>query len=210
MVKSTSRNVKISRDSQQTKRTSTLPGLDPEARIVAVSLVGFMGAGKTTVGQALAGRLGWRFEDLDDLIQASEGRTIEQIFQQDGEPTFRDLERRVLSETLICLHGTPPLVLALGGGAFMDPKAQDLLRQAQIPAVFLDAPMEELFRRSQQPDVIRPLRRDPDQFRSLYDQRRPAYFKATVCIETLGKDVQSVVQEIIAILQLKPIAGVSE
>ena len=210
MVKSTSRNAKISRDSQRTKRTSTLPGLDPEVRIVAVSLVGFMGAGKTTVGQALAGRLGWRFKDLDDLIQASEGRTIEQIFEQDGELTFRDIERRVLSDTITRLQGRPPLVLALGGGAFMDPDAREFLRQAQIPAVFLDAPIAELFHRCQQPEVVRPLRRDPDQFRSLYEQRRPAYFQATVCIETSGKDVQCVAEEIISKLQLKPSSGVSE
>lgn len=169
-----------------------------------------MGSGKTTVGQTLAGRLGWRFEDLDDLIQSSEGRTIEQIFEQDGEQTFRDIEGHVLSDTITRMVGTQPLVLALGGGAFIDPNAQNLLQQARIPAVFLDAPVAELFHRCQQPEVVRPLRRDREQFRLLYEQRRPAYIKATVCIETSGKDVHSVAEEIISKLQLKSVSGVSE
>jgi len=65
-----------------------------------VTLVGFMGAGKTTVGRELAKRLAWRFDDLDDLIQAAQGNTIEQIFQDRGEKAFREIERRILSATL--------------------------------------------------------------------------------------------------------------
>jgi shikimate kinase len=171
-----------------------------------VALVGFMGAGKTTVGRALAVRLGWRFEDLDDLIQAREGRSIEQIFQQHGEAAFRNLERVVAREVLSGQRSAP-LVLALGGGAFPQEPVQEILREAGIPAVFLDASDAELFQRSGQPEVIRPLRRDREQFRQLYEQRRPAYLKAHLCIETGGKQIETVVEEILLRLNLVPSPG---
>src|SRR5216684_6501646 len=75
--------------------------------LAAVSLVGFMGAGKTAVGRALAARLGWRFEDLDDVIQAREGCSVEQIFQQHGEAAFRDLERMAVREILTTSKSAP-------------------------------------------------------------------------------------------------------
>ena len=112
-----------------------------------------MGAGKTTVGRELAKRLAWRFDDLDDLIQAAEGNTIEQIFQDRGEKAFREIERRILSATLA--NNTSPRVLALGGGAFVDAENQTLLQSARVPAVFLDAPVEELFARSEQLEIFR-------------------------------------------------------
>ena len=171
----------------------------------AVSLVGFMGAGKTTVGRALAARLGWRFEDLDDLIQAREGRSIEQVFQQQGESGFRELERRVISEKITAQSA--PLVLALGGGAFIEEQVQNILRDAEIPAVFLDAPVAELFRRSEQPEVVRPLRQDRERFCQLYERRRPAYLKAQLRIETGGKAIAMVVEEIISGLNLDPSSG---
>jgi len=179
----------------------------------AVSLVGFMGAGKTTVGRALAERLGWRFEDLDDVIQAREGRSVDEIFRQRGESGFRELERRVVREILATAQ-FEPLVLALGGGAFVEEQVQRTLRDAEVPAVFLDCEVEELFRRSEQPDVVRPLRRDRNQFCQLYELRRPAYLKARVRIETGGKVVAAVVEEIISGLKLVPKAvpksGVSD
>ncbi len=174
--------------------------------LAAVSLVGFMGAGKTTVGRALAARLGWRFEDLDDLIQARDGRTIERIFQQQGESAFRDLEHRLVREILTTAKSAP-LVLALGGGAFLLEPVQRALRDSGIPAVFLDASVEELFRRSEQPEVVRPLRRDREHFGQLYERRRPAYLKAELRVETEGKAVAAVVEEIISGLNLVPRSG---
>ena len=173
-----------------------------------VSLVGFMGAGKTTVGRALAAKLGWRFYDLDDLIQAQTGRTIEEIFRQDGEKVFRELEASVLRDTLRA-GGSDHLVLALGGGAFVEEAVSSLLREAGVPAVCLDAPVEELFRRCEQPGIVRPLRRNLQQFSELYEKRRPSYLKATLCVATGGKDVDSVVDEIITGLNLVPAGGVS-
>src|SRR6266496_4404479 len=138
VVKSTSRNAKISLDSEHT-RIPCGPAPTAGARLTLVTLVGFMGAGKTTVGRELAKRLAWRFDDLDDLIQSAEGNTIEQIFQQRGEKAFREIERRILSATLA--NNTSQQVLALGGGAFVDTGNQVLLQSARIPAVFLDAPV---------------------------------------------------------------------
>src|SRR5271157_1593283 len=105
----------------------------------AVSLVGFMGAGKTTVGSALATRLGWRFEDLDGWIEVHAGRTVDQIFQQQGEAVFRDLERLIMSQILTAAK-SGPIVVALGGGAFCLHEIKEMLRQPETPAVFLDAP----------------------------------------------------------------------
>ncbi len=174
--------------------------------MTCVALVGFMGAGKTTVGRELATRLAWRFDDLDDLIQAAEGSTIEQIFEQRGEQAFREMERRILSATLA--NHSSPRVIALGGGAFVDPANRAILESAKISAVFLDAPEDELFERSEQPEVVRPLRLDRGQFCALYRQRRPAYLNAAICIQTSGKDVSAVAEEIITALRLKP--GVSD
>ena len=117
-----------------------------QACVYTVALVGFMGAGKTSVGQELARRLSWRFADLDHLIESREGRAIPQIFQQDGEQHFRNLELSVLGETLAA-SDSRFLVLALGGGAFVVERIRALLRERYVPAVWLDAPAEELFRR---------------------------------------------------------------
>jgi shikimate kinase len=182
-------------------RSSGRPGLSR-----AVALVGFMGAGKTTVGRELALRLGWRFEDLDQWIETRERRTIEQIFREQGEAEFRQLECSAVGEAIHSLeHGS--LVLALGGGAFIEPGVQSCLQEARIPVVFLDAPVAELFRRCEQPGVERPLRRHPEQFRKLYQLRRPEYLKAAICIETEGKMIAEVAQEIISGLNLTPVSG---
>src|SRR5438270_3686000 len=98
--------------------SSTRPRTPPHLPS-AVSIVGFMGAGKTTVGQTLAAKLGWRFVDLDDLIVTRDGRTIPQIFQQSGEKAFRDLEQQLLRETIGSFRAGGS-VLSLGGGAFID------------------------------------------------------------------------------------------
>ncbi|HKR84319.1 MAG TPA: shikimate kinase [Terriglobales bacterium] len=164
--------------------------------VSTVALVGFMGAGKTTVGQALADRLGWRFADLDQLIEAREGRTVPQIFEQEGEPGFRELEQVVLTEALN--NGLNCFVLALGGGAFVSPEVRQILRLRGIPAIWLDAPAEELFRRCDQPGVVRPLRQDPDQFTKLYEQRLPSYRQADLHVITTSKEISTLVEEIIA------------
>lgn len=187
------------------------PGLPPSAfgerSTRAIALVGFMGAGKTTVGRALADRLGWYFTDLDQLIEQRCGRAIPEIFRFEGESAFRDLEYSVLSE-IIEGAGSPNLVLALGGGAFAAENVRARLLQANVPAVCLEAPVEELYRRCEQPGVVRPLRTNLPEFRQLYEQRRTSYGKADLCIGTGGKGIASVVEEIISGLKL--VGGISE
>jgi shikimate kinase len=170
----------------------------------AVFLVGFMGAGKSSAGRALARQLDWPFEDLDERIQAREQRSIEQIFRESGEPEFRRAEQDALRELLAEL-GPSPRVVALGGGAFVRAENAALLEQAGVPVVFLDAPVEELFRRCQQEQQVeRPLRRDPEQFRRLYEARRPHYLAAALRIETGGKEIDTVAAEVARALGLQP------
>lgn len=164
-----------------------------------------MGAGKTSVGRELAQLVGWQFQDLDELIEAREQRTIGDIFHEDGEAGFRKLEHSALRHILDSSpHG---MVLALGGGAFINPAVQELLHDAEIPAVFLDAPVAELFRRCEQPGFLRPLRRNEAQFGELYTRRRPEYLKATLRIDTGGKNIFTVARAIVSELNLVPISG---
>jgi shikimate kinase len=167
----------------------------------AVFLVGFMGAGKTSVGRALSRQLGWGFEDLDERIQAREGRTIGQIFRESDEAEFRRVEQAALRDLLSELSSSPRVV-ALGGGAFVNPVNAALLGKPSLPTVFLDAPVEELFRRCQEEPLERPLRGDQEHFRQLYETRRPHYMAATLRIETNGKDVQTVAAEVARNLRL--------
>ena len=170
-------------------------------RIRVVFLVGFMGAGKTTVGRVLAARLGWPFEDLDDRIQSREARTIEQIFRLEGEAGFRIAEREAIRE-LISNLGPSPSVVALGGGSFAQADNAALVEGLGAPVVFLDGSAEELFCRCQREGRERPLRRDAQQFSELYEQRRPSYMKATCRIDTDGKDPDVVAAEVACSLGL--------
>jgi shikimate kinase len=165
-------------------------------------LVGFMGAGKTSVGRALSRRLGWPFEDLDDRIQHREGKSIEQIFLESGEAEFRRAETAALHELLKELQSSFRVV-ALGGGAFVQPANATLIEQAEVHTVFLDAPVNELLRRCEAEAKERPLRQSPEQFCELYEQRRRSYMKAAVRIETNGKDVDTVAAEVACSLGLE-------
>lgn len=168
----------------------------------AVVLVGFMGAGKSSVGAALSRSLGWPFEDLDERIQTREQRSIEQIFRQSGETAFRQLEHAALRSLVEELGGSAKVV-ALGGGAFAQANNADLLEEAGWSTIFLDAPVDELFRRCQQQQLERPLRGDVNEFHRLYEDRRPCYLKAGLRIETAGKDVEEVAAEAIARMGLR-------
>jgi shikimate kinase len=195
------------RFSKSGSRSGSRSAANPLARdrvreLRTVFLVGFMGAGKTSVGRALSLRLGLPFEDLDDRIQHREGKTIEQIFRESGEAEFRKAETAALRE-LLGESCSPLRVVALGGGAFVQPANAALIEEAGIHSVFLDAPVEELLRRCEDEPKERPLRQDPKQFRELYEKRRQSYLKAAVRIETHGKDVDTVAAEVACSLGLE-------
>ena len=183
----------------------------PEASSNTVFLVGFMGAGKTSVGRALGLRLNGIFEDLDDRIERREGRTIAETFRDSGEPAFRLAEHAALRQVLEESHGGVARIIALGGGAFVQQKNVALLRAARLPVVFLDAPVEELWQRCQsQAGIERPLRGSREQFRQLYETRRKNYLRASLRIETSGRGVETIAAEIAKTLGLRATATRTE
>jgi shikimate kinase len=161
-----------------------------------------MGAGKTTVGRALAQRLGWTFEDLDDRIELLQGRSIAEIFRESGEAEFRRAETVALRQT-ISEPVSSPKVVALGGGAFVRAENVALLEKAGAPVVFLDGRAAELFRRCELEAHDRPLRGNEAQFGELYNQRRPHYLKAAWRIDTAGKDQATIAAEVACSLGLE-------
>ncbi|MGD0416689.1 MAG: shikimate kinase [Terriglobales bacterium] len=166
----------------------------------AVFLVGFMASGKSSVGQELARRLGWDFVDLDARIEFRERQTVPEIFRERGEPGFRLAETSALRD-LLTESLEQDSVVALGGGAFVQERNRELLRQ--WPTVFLEASASELWQRSLTDGIERPLRGDPEQFARLYAERLPCYRQASVVVETTGKQVAAICVEIEAALQLK-------
>jgi len=160
-----------------------------------------MGAGKTTVGRALARRLGWEFQDLDDRIERMQGRTVAQIFQESGEAEFRRAETAALQQVLSDLRSSAKVV-ALGGGAFAQVENARAIKDSGVPVVFLDGPADELFRRCGQETRERPLRGDLKRFSRLYEQRRTAYLKAAWHVDTSGKDQEMIASEVACSLGL--------
>ena len=176
------------------------------AKMQAIILVGFMGAGKSTVGRALAERLGWTFEDLDDRIELREKQTVAEIFRNAGEAEFRRAEHEALKELLAGLRSGSGMVIAFGGGAFVQQSNISLLDAANLATVFLDAGVEELLarcrRQSETQGVERPLLGSPEHFRQLYEKRRPHYLRAGFRQGTEGKEVQEIVTNVIQALGL--------
>jgi shikimate kinase len=173
----------------------------------AVFLLGFMGAGKTSVGQALARRLGWRFVDLDQRVEMREGRAIAEIFARSGELAFRAMETAALREVLAELGQGPPAVVALGGGAALREENAALLATCGAPQVFLDAPFEVLRQRCGETVAARPLFREEEQARLLYEARRPHYLKAQYRVDTASRSVEQTAAEIARALALPSTGG---
>jgi shikimate kinase len=156
-----------------------------------VYLWGFMGAGKSTVAQALARRLDWRVEDVDARIERQEQRDIPSIFRQSGEAYFRSLERQAL---LDLLPGRG-VVVATGGGTPVDPANRALmLRDGAV--VWLDLPFARLVERIPA-DGRRPLAADRAEMERLYNQRLVAYQQAHVRIDVSRAAVDDVVDRIV-------------
>jgi shikimate kinase len=167
-----------------------------------------MGAGKSSVGRELGKLLGWAFEDLDERIELREGRTVAEIFRDSGEAAFRQGEHAALKELLRELASGTEKVVALGGGAFVPERNAALILAAGVPTVFLDASVEELWRRcgeqAERQGVERPLLSGyVEKFRQLYETRRPHYLKATHRMETSGKKIAAIAKEVIKALGLE-------
>ena len=186
-------------------------GRKPAARLRktgprAVILIGFMGAGKSSVGRALGERLGWTFEDLDERIERRERRKVHEIFRDSGEPAFRLVERAALKELLSELRAGTERIVALGGGAFVQKHNARLINAGGVPTVFLDAGAEELWRRCRQQaeeqGIERPLLSSLESFRELYETRRPDYLKASFRQETGGKTVEEIAAKVVQALGL--------
>ncbi|MEU9106478.1 shikimate kinase [Streptomyces xanthophaeus] len=166
-----------------------------------VVLVGPMGSGKSTVGALLAGRLGVPYRDTDADIVAAQGREIADIFVDDGEPYFRELERKAVSAAVAEHTG----VLALGGGAVLDADTRALL--AGLPVAYLSMDVEEAVRRVGL-GAARPLlavnpRR---QWRELMEARRPLYTEvARVVVATDDRTPEEVAQAVLDALELKDV-----
>src|SRR5215467_14325161 len=126
-------------EAEAVARKTAAPGFMPERSVV---LVGLMGAGKTKIGRRLAARLSLPFYDSDIEIEAAAGETIEEIFRNRGEATFRDGERRVIARLL----DQSPHVLATGGGAFMDPETRAVIARRGV-SVWLRADLDVLVAR---------------------------------------------------------------
>jgi shikimate kinase len=167
-----------------------------------VVLVGMMGAGKTAVGRRLAKALSWPFKDADAAIEAAAGTTIANIFAEIGEPAFRAKERQVVARLL----NGERMVLALGGGAFMDPQTRALVRE-QAFSIWLRADLEVLVRRTARPGK-RPLLAKGDPrivLADLLEQRTPIYAQADLIIDSGKGPVGAVVAEVLAALAAEPV-----
>lgn len=168
-----------------------------------VVLIGFMGAGKTTVGRELARMLNRSFYDLDPLIEGRAGKPIATLFAEQGEAAFRKLESTALRELLETLEDELA-VIALGGGAFAQETNRQLIRDRSLTVVFLDVALDEALRRCASAPGSRPLMNASEQATLLYEERLPFYRTAQSTVQTDGKTVAGVAQEIVSMLQLTP------
>lgn len=159
-----------------------------------IVLVGMMGAGKTSIGRRLATRLGIKFLDADQEIEAAAGMTIPDIFQEHGEAAFREGERKVIARLL---SNSEPIVLATGGGAFLDEDTRVLIK-AEAVSIWLNTEFNVLMERVRRRNN-RPLLKtdDPEAtMRKLLAERTPVYAQADIAVETGDGPHQSVVTKI--------------
>jgi shikimate kinase len=160
-----------------------------------IYLIGFMGAGKSTVGRRLAKKLGWKVIDLDKEIERHEHRAVADIFKEKGEPHFRSLERLCLKE----VSSHPKAVIALGGGTFIDSDNRDLAEKSGL-TVWLKVSFAKLAARVKI-DGTRPNFADKDQAERLYQAREPFYALAKVHISTDDGTPETTADEIIGVIR---------
>jgi len=160
----------------------------------SIALVGMMGAGKTTIGRRLARRLAMPFVDADDEIEVAAGCSIDEIFEIHGEAAFRDGERRVIARLL----QQPAIVLATGGGAFLDPETRLRIRQTAV-SVWLRSDIATLVRRVKR-RRNRPLLKSADPeavVERLVAERYPVYAQADIVVDSTDGPHGFVVETVI-------------
>jgi shikimate kinase len=158
-------------------------------------LTGFMGAGKSTVGAILARDLGWRFIDLDQVIEATSQATVAEIFRNHGEAEFRRRERQALEQ----VSAEEEIVLALGGGVLEDESARSLMLDSPGNClVFLHAEFDELLARCSAEGRTRPLLAAPEALAARHARRLPHYRASHLTIATTGLAPRDVANQVLA------------
>ena len=168
--------------------------MTPERSIRNLALTGFMGTGKSTIGHGVAHQLNFEFLDTDHLIETRAGKTIPEIFAQDGEPAFRDWEARIVAE-LACREN---LVISTGGGLGANPEHLASLKHHAL-VVCLWATAEIIWERVRHLSH-RPLLQVPDpeaRIRQLLTEREPVYRQADVLINTGPRPARDVIQHVL-------------
>lgn len=164
------------------------------AKHLRIILTGFMGTGKTAVGAALAKKLGYDFLDLDLMVEGETGKTVTEIFEKEGEPSFRGYEKKMLKKAL----EREKIVVATGGGAIVDPENLKLMKERGV-VVGLAADPEAIFKRVAEMQT-RPLLKTKDQMKkikNLLSERSPYYRAADVIVDTTSRSVEATVDEIL-------------
>jgi shikimate kinase len=161
--------------------------------ISGLYLVGFMASGKTTIGRALAQELGWPFIDIDTEIEAREGQAISQIFLERGEDRFREIETEVIGQ----FADASSAVIALGGGAFVQPANRELIESSGV-TIWLDCPLE-IIRKRLGDDSTRPLATNRNGLEKLFADRRPLYARANYRVDVDTDDLPEIVRRVLAL-----------
>ena len=164
-------------------------------RTPGLYLVGFMASGKTTIGRALADEIGWPFVDIDTEIEAREGRKISEIFTERGEQAFREVESAVIRSHVNHIESGQPRVIALGGGAFIQPRNWDLIINNGV-TVWLDCPLD-IVRRRLGDDTTRPLAANRNGLAQLFEDRRPLYARADYRVPVDTDHIPAIIQRIL-------------
>ncbi len=154
-----------------------------------------MGSGKSTVGPLLASRLGYRFIDVDNEVEARAGKSVADIFRTEGEAAFRDLEARAIQD----LVGSEAVVLATGGGAFAQPRCAEALISAAL-TVHLHCDLDEARRRVAGRGTRPLLEKGESALKALYAERKDKYAQAHVTIDASHRSPEEVAEEVFRLL----------
>jgi shikimate kinase len=180
----------IQKTAENAPESAVVRALGPRSAV----LVGMMGAGKSSVGRRLAGRLGIPFVDADSEIEAAAGMTIPEIFARHGEPYFRAGEARVIARLL----ESGPQVLATGGGAMMDENTRALIRDKGV-SIWLKADLDVLLKRTKRRND-RPL---AEKIKDLLPLREPVYAQSDIVVQSRDEPHDIIVDEIVAALRAR-------